>query len=451
MKRITSTAGFLGMRSLNRARSRRGRWRFGACVIFLAVAILSRSGLAEDWLQWGGRNGDFTVEANGLAETWPADGPRQLWKRPLGEGYSSILCKGDRLFTMYSNGDTEVVVALSAQTGATIWEHRYARKLWPEMDKQFGLGPNATPLIVGDRIVSVGIDGQLRCLDLATGTLIWKHDLPAEFGRRKRVEEYGYSNSPLVYNNMIIVQVGGDDHSVIAFDPSNGSTMWKSEPAGVSYAPATLTELAGETQFIYFTPEGVVALDPSTGRLLWRFPIEFTNGNHLTPIVKCDDNHIWVASQFLTGGARLLEINQREGTMYAREVWFDKRLRASHWTSVRIGDFIYGSIGGNNISFLAAFNWKTGKTAWRKRGFHKAQALYADDKLIFLDEDGQLSMATVSPSGLNVLASAQMTEGISWTLPTLVSTKLYLRDRKNILALDLAKIAAASSTKPQPN
>jgi len=406
-------------------------------VFLIFVAGLSRYSFAEDWLQWGGPNGDFTVDVKDLAESWPTEGPRQLWKRPLGDGYSSILCKDGRLFTEYRDGDEAVVISLDAQSGATNWEYRYSPKLWPEMTQEFGLGPNATPLIMRDRIVSMSIDGRMRCLDLASGALLWEHGLPAEFGRRKRVEEYGYSSSPMPYKNSMIVQVGGDLHGVIAFDPDQGSILWKGEPGGISYAPATITKLAGQDQYIYFEPEGVVGLDPSNGRVLWRSEIEFDNGNHLTPIVKCDDNHIWVASQFLTGGGRLLEITRRDNAIDAKQVWFDRKLRASHWTSVRIDDYIYGSVGGNDVSFFAAFNWRTGKLAWRERGFHKAQCLFADGKLLFLDENGQLALSKISPEGLQVLAKAHVTDSVSWTLPTLVSTKLYLRDRKHILALDL--------------
>ncbi len=403
------------------------------------VGLVSCPGFAEDWLQWGGPNGDFTVETKGLADKWPADGPRQLWKRPLGDGYSAILCKEGALFTAYRDGDSGVIVSLDAQTGATNWEHRYSRKLWADMRPDFGTGSNATPLIVGDRIVSTSIDGQVRCLDLASGKLRWAHDLPAEFGRRKRVEEYGYSNSPLPYKDAVIVQVGGDENAVVSLNPDDGAVVWKSDPGGVSYAPATITTLAGQDHFIYFSPEGVMGLDPSTGKSLWHAPIEFSNGNHLTPVIKCDDDHLWVSSQFTTGGGRLLDITRPQDTFDVKQLWFQAKLRGSCWTSIRVGDFIYGSIGGHEASFLAAFDWRTGKLAWRRRGFHMAQCLYADGKLLFLDQDGHLTIARVSPADLEVLDTAQVTEHVSWTLPTLVSTRLYLRDRKHILALDLSK------------
>ncbi len=415
--------------------------RGGVAVLILA-ALLPCPGFAEDWLRWGGPAGDFTVEAGALAETWPADGPRRLWKRPLGEGYSSILFRDGRLFTMVRNGENEITVALDARTGSTLWEHHDAPRLWPDMTEDFGLGPNGTPLIAGDRIIAIGISGRLRGLDLATGKELWKVDLAARFGRRERIEEYGYSGSPLPYGGNVLVLVGGERHAVVAFDPEDGSVAWKSDPGGVSYAPPTIARLAGRDQYVYFSPERVVGLDPSTGKTLWSHPIEFNNGNHLTPAVRCDDHHLWVGSQFDSGGGRLLEIKARGESMHAEQRWFDLKMQTSHWTMIRRGDFIYGSIGGNRVSFLSAFRWKTGEIVWRERGFPKAQALFADGKLLFLDESGQLVLARVSPQGLEVLAKAQVTQDESWTLPTLVGTTLYLRDQEHILALDLA--AAAS-------
>ena len=237
----------------------------------------------------------------------------------------------------------------------------------------------------------------------------------------------------------MIVHVGGDDHAVIAVDPADGSTVWKSAPGGVSYAQATITRLAGQDHFLYFSPEGLNALDPLTGALLWHSPVPVDNGNHLTPAVKCDEHHVWVSSQFLAAGGRLIKVTRRQGKPVAEELLYEKRLRASHWTMIPIGGLIYGSTGGNDVSFLTAFEWKTGKTIWRERGYHKAQALYADGKLIFLDENGLLVMGRVSGEGFELLGKVELTERVSWTLPTLVSTILYVRDGKHIMALDLSK------------
>jgi len=395
---------------------------------------------AADWIQWAGPNGDFTVNVTGLAELWPEGGPKQIWKRPLGDGYSSVLSKGDRLFTMYRDKEEEeVVVALDAGTGKTLWEHRYSRKLWPDMTKEFGEGPNATPAIIGDRIVSVGVSGNLRCLNLDSGKLLWEHDLSAEYPRQKRREEYGYSISPLVYRDRVLVAVGGDKHGVIAYNPKDGSVVWASEPTRISYAQPVLAKLSGRDQYIFFSPTEIIALDPNTGKFLWRHPVVCDTENNLTPALPCDDTHVWAASQFTSGGGRLLQLSPGESTSAVSELWYLPKLQATHSTFIRLGEYVYGSIGGNNLSFFAAFDWRTGKIAWRHRGLHKALFIYADEKIIALNESGELVLARISPSEIKVLATAQVTEGINWTVPTLVSKTLYVRDRKNIMALDLGR------------
>lgn len=426
------------------ARSRLAVWGLQASGVrafqglLMLVALSASTAAGDDWLKWGGSRGDFTVEVKGLAEKWPPGGPKQLWKRPLGDGYTAILCKGDTLFTAYHDKGDEIVIALDAKSGSTKWEHRQKVEFWKDMTKQFGPGPNATPLLMGERLMHIGIDGRIRCLDAGSGKLVWEKNLPKEFGRRKRVEEYGYSGSPLPYGDTAIVLVGGDKAAVAALNPAAGNLIWKSAPGGISYAAPTILTLGGKEQFIYFEPEGVVSLDPTSGGALWRSPIEFNNGNHLTTAVKCDDSNLWVGSQFATGGGRLLKLTPSGAKWDVEKVWFERKLQASHTPWIREGDYVYGSIGFD-IFFLCACNWNTGKIAWRERGFPKAQLLHVDGKLLFVDEEGKLVLAKFSPEKLDVLATAQVTEAVSWTAPTLVNKTLYLRDRKNILALELSE------------
>ena len=414
-----------------------------ALFLFLAGAItIAPSAFAGDWLQWGGPSGDFRVAAEGLADRWSDEGPPLLWKRPLGDGFSSILFDKDRLYTIYRDAEQEVIVCLDAGTGKTIWEHRYHRTLWSDHDEyrqSFTKGPNATPLLVGNRLFAIGVAGELRCLNKQTGELFWKLDLPQEFGRRKRQEEYGYSASPLPYGDFIIVQVGGTDHAVVALKPEDGSIVWKSAAGTVSYAQATLTRFANRDHFVYFSADGVESLDPKTGEKLWSFHVPSLSGNHLTPVVRGDDTQIYVSSQGAPGGGRLLKLSDDDGRIVAKQQWANGSLRTSCWTLIRLGDYIYGSSGDQVVSVLTAFDWRTGKIAWRHRGFHMAQSLFADEKLIFLDQKGRLGLARVSPKGLELLGSHQLTDSGSLTLPTLVDGTLYVRNRKEILAVDLAK------------
>ncbi|MFQ5494796.1 MAG: PQQ-binding-like beta-propeller repeat protein, partial [Phycisphaerae bacterium] len=210
----------------------RSWWSSLPCVAVntcLCVAFTTpRSAAAEPhaWPRWGGPHGDFKVEAKGLAEKWPDGGPRRLWSRPLGPGYSAIVAGSGRLYTMYRDGDRDVVIALNAADGKTIWEHGYTAKPLKGQRLDFGTGPNATPLLLGDRLIAAGFTGVLKCLSTETGKPLWSHDLVAEFGGK--VQEFGYSASPLPYKGNVIVLVGGDRSGVMALDPADGRVVWKS-------------------------------------------------------------------------------------------------------------------------------------------------------------------------------------------------------------------------------
>jgi len=410
-------------------------------IVLAAQVVLESSqqaAAAPGWPSWGGPRGDFRIEGScKLADEFGAQGPRVVWKRELGDGYSAIVAAGDRLFTQYRDGDDEIVVALAASDGRTLWQDRAPARRYEDMDESFGRGPNATPALVEDHVVAIGIAGNLRCLELDSGKLAWSLDLHERYGRQKRREEYGFSASPIVHDGQLIVLVGGEPHGVVALDPFDGTEIWGSPPSRVSYAPASMIEVEGQHQLVFFAPTEVLGLDPGTGDFLWRFPVKCVTENNLTPALLLPDRHLWVASQ-LDGGTRVLKLPGRGSLEPPRPTWSSRTLTQAHWDSFCIGDYVYGSLGGNSSSFLAAVNWCTGEVAWKHRGFHLAKGVLADGKLYFLDENGQLAIARFSPEGVEILDAHQLLDRECWTPPTLVGTVLYARDRKHVVAVDLA-------------
>ena len=143
-------------------------FRFAAALLSF-VALCGAASL--EWPQWGGPHGDFKSDAKGLAASWPSTGPRKLWSRPLGEGYSAISVDGGTLYTMYRAGSDEIVVAADAATGKTIWEYRYDARFRPGMGMENGSGPHATPLVTDNGVYAIGILGNLLCLDSRPGNL----------------------------------------------------------------------------------------------------------------------------------------------------------------------------------------------------------------------------------------------------------------------------------------
>ncbi len=385
------------------------------------------------WPQWGGASRDFKVEATGLADRWPADGPKRLWRRTLGEGYSSIVTDGDNLYTMYREGDDEIVIALRADTGKTVWEHRYEAKTYDEQTADFGEGPNASPLILGDKVITIGFTGIMHCLKLETGEPIWSHDLVKDFGGT--IHYYGYSNSPIAYDGGIITLVGGERYGVVSLDPATGKPRWKSEPCDVSYAAPVLINVDGQDQLVFFSPEAVLGVDPKNGSLLWSHPVVNMCRTNCTSAIWGEDNLLWAATKGV-GGTRVLKLKRSGDKTNVEEVWFDRKIRVYHWNAVRVGDYAYTSTGDSQ-QFLSVIDIKTGKVVKKVRGFGSVNSLYADGKLILLDDEGTLALAEVAPGDIKVVSKVQLLDSITWTPPTLVGKKLFVRDRNCILALDL--------------
>jgi len=410
--------------------------RFAAAL--LALSLVADQAATTSWTGRGGNAGDFrAATTQTLTESFGDWGPRPLWRRALGDGYSAILAQGERLYVQYREQGEEILAALSAQDGKTIWEYRYAVTLYPEMDRNYGEGPNATPLLRGGRMFAASIDGQFHAVDVARGELVWRVDLHERYGRQKRNEEYGFSASPLEVNGRLIVLVGGEKHGVVALDPTDGSHVWGSPPSRISYAQATVIELDEGPQLVFFSPTAAIGMNALTGEFCWSYPVENMFQNNLTPALDLGERHVWIASQ-LDGGTRVLRIPRPGSDGKPEVLWENPRIKQAHWDSFREGDFIFGSLGGNSGSVLAGINWMTGEVAWKHRGFHLAKGVLAQGKFYFLDENGQLGIARFSPKGIEVLDSGQLLERVSWTPPTIIGQVLYARDRKHIVAVDLA-------------
>jgi outer membrane protein assembly factor BamB len=398
------------------------------------LPLLSTSLAAADWPQWGGPRRNFVIESKGLAQSWPAEGPRRLWTRELGDGYSGISVDEGRLFTLVHRNGQEVVMALEAGTGKTIWEHSYDVAFLKAMNMDKGPGPHSTPLIHGMRLFTTGSTGRLVCLDKRTGRLVWFHDLYKEFNGTVLVR--GYSSSPIAYRDLVIVPVGGQQHGLMAFRQKDGSVAWKGQDFNNSHSSPTMIRFEGQDQLVVLMHKVIAGIDPQSGELIWSLPHEVI-GDHLvfTPLWSAD-NLVFYSSAY-NGGSRLLRLSKRDGKTHAEEIWFNNKMRVHHGNVIRIGDCIYGSSGDFGPAFLSALDVRTGKVLWQDRTLPKAMLLYADGKFIILDEDGNLSLARLDQRGLTIVSRAELLHSKAWTPPSLVGTKLYMRDRKNLMALDL--------------
>ena len=401
----------------------------------LFCASLSAQSDGIPWLQWGGPHRNFQTEAK-LPDAWPAAGPKILWRRPLGEGYSSILVENGRLYTTYRNMSTEFVIAADANTGKTIWEYSYSAPFHNDAAEE-GNGPHATPAIAGDRIFTAGSSGKLHCLDKKTGKVLWEHDLWNLLYRGSELI-YGYASSPLVYRDTIILPVGGDGHAMMSFRQSDGSTVWKKGDAGNAYSSAVLIQVDGLEQAVVMTRFHVVSFNPINGDVQWSREHKADYGlNIMTPLWGA--GNVLVVSASYGAGTTALELSRSGNQTNIKELWHSNMFYVKHVDMQRIGDVLYAASGDSGPTPLTAVDVKTGKILWRQRGYPEANLIYADGKVVILDQDGNLALARVSPEGLKVLSSVpSLLKNNAWTPPTLVGTRLYIRDRHEMMALDLA-------------
>lgn len=404
------------------------------------VATTAQDPAPADWPQWGGPHRNFRLADAEIPATWGADGPTALWRRPLGEGYSSILADGDLLFTMYRDGDDEVVVALDAATGATRWQHAYHAPLlnngyFDVWLNSAGPGPYSTPLLANGSVFTIGVNGHMHALDARNGALQWSHNLVDTFG----LDNYNaFASSPIAYGENIIQPLGGGGRGVVAFDRRTGSVAWRSPAFDLAPGSPLLIDVDGHTQLVVLGQQDVVGLDPADGRRLWSHPHANELGLNISLPLWGPDNGLFVSSAY-DGGSRMIRLHRGGQRTTASEAWYNGRMRVHFGNALRIGNLILGSTGDFGPAFIAALDAQTGEEIWRERSFARAHLLDAGGLLVIVDEDGEIALASATNDGLQVHARAEMLTANAWTPPTLVGRTLYIRDRRDVVALDLGE------------
>ncbi len=383
----------------------------------------------DDWPQWRGPNRDGAAPGKRLLTDWPEGGPPVLWRAEGGPGYSSLAVADGRVVTLVQDGDDEAVVCWDAETGKRRWRHAYPGRFARE-----GAGPRSTPAIDGDRVYTVGARGDLHCLDVRTGAVKWSHDLLAVAGAA--VPRWGFAFSPLVEGDLLLTSPGGPDgNSIVAFDKYTGYKRWSalSDPAG--YSSPVISTACGVRQALFFTGNALVSLDPQTGKLYWRFDWPTPNeANVATPLVRGD--YVFISSGYDTGCAVVEVVREKGGALRARPVYRYNLMRNHFASCVFHDDHLYGF----DEAYLVCMPFREGKRRlWKERKFHRGSLLLAGDRLVVLGERGNLALVEPSPDGYREKAIFQVSEGRCWTMPALAQDRLYVRDEKQVLCLDLRR------------
>jgi outer membrane protein assembly factor BamB len=357
-----------------------------------------------------------------VLKSWPAGGPRVLWKVPVGEGYSQVVSVKGRLYTLTQQGEDQVALAFDGATGKRLWRTRIDR----EYNDGQGDGPRSTPTVDGALVYVLSAHGRLAALRTADGQVAWQHDLRAEYGADP--PQWGVSTSPLVEGNLLIVNVGGSGNkSIVAFDKATGKPVWTSQGDDAGYSAPIAITVRGVRQVIVFTAGAVVSLSPKDGKLLWRSPWRTDyDVNAATPIFFPPDK-LFVSSGYDTG-ATLFQVR---GTS-AVEVWKSRGMKNQFSSSVLHNGTLYGF----DNATLKAIDAATGNERWKQRGFGHGSLILAGGHLVVLSERGKLALVQATPAEYRELGSAQVLEGKCWTAPSLADGKLYVRNEEQLVALD---------------
>jgi outer membrane protein assembly factor BamB len=388
-----------------------------------------------DWPQWRGPDRTGISRDTGLLKSWPAEGPRLVWKAEgLGGGHSAPAIARGRIFGLSYRGEEEYVWALDAANGKPVWATRIAAANY-SIGRQAHAGSSSTPAVDGSRLYALGISGDLVCLQVTDGKLVWKKNLVSDFGGR--VPNWGYSESPLVDGEKLIATPGGPDAPMVALNKATGDVIWKAQiPEGdrAHYSSAIIADVGGQRQYIQFMGGGVVGITANDGKLLWRYqsPANRT-ANISTPLYK--DQHVFAASGYNTGGG-LAKLSNGDSGMSATEVYFTRRMKNHHGGMVLVGDHLYGF----DDRTLTCLNWKTGDVAWSDRSVGKGSVIYADGHLYARGEAGPIALVEAVPTGYvekGRFETPDRSRENAWAHPVITGGRLYLRDQDVLFCYDV--------------
>jgi len=372
----------------------------------------------KDWAHYRGPKFDGIVPK---ADVNP-DNLKEIWKATVGTGFASIIVVDDVAYTMGNADDEDQIVALDAKTGKEKWRHTYPCALDPNL---YEGGPNATPTYDDGKIYTLSRQGHVFCLDAASGKVIWSKGAKA----LGDPPTWGFSGAPTVVGDLVVLNIGA--HGV-ALNKQTGKVAWKSPKGKAGYATPVPFEQNGKTKIAMFAGTELVVVEAESGKKLWSFPWSTNyDVNAAAPIVF--DDKMFISSGYNHGGT-LLDISGDQ----PKQLWENRNLKTQFNSAIYLGGYIYGISGdANRRCKLVCVDPADGELKWRE-SMRFGSMIAAGEKLLVLDERGNLFFVAANPEAYELLAESQIFTNRAWSAPTLVDGMLFARDaRGNVVCLDL--------------
>ncbi|HEV3203407.1 MAG TPA: PQQ-binding-like beta-propeller repeat protein, partial [Gemmataceae bacterium] len=371
-------------------------------------------------------------------EPWK-EAPKVLWRQPVGEGHSSPVVSGGKVFVhaKVKDKDEEEVAAFDAKTGESLWKKNYSRGSFSNF---FGNGPRGTPAVVGNHIYTFGVTGFLSCFETATGILVWQVNTLKDFNGKNLF--FGMSGSPLIVDHLVLMNVGAAGASLVAFNKETGKVEWKKLDDKASYSSPILIGAGSRRQAVFLTQAGLVSVNPADGTSFWNYPFADDLSESSTTPISAGDT---LMASSITKGSVGLQLTNKDGTTSAKEVWKNPELTCYFSTPLAVDkDHIFVVTGTkppalNIKADLHCVEAKTGKTLWQKPKVGKYHATLLrtwNNKLLMLDDAGNLMLLEPNLKEYQEVCKAKVC-GETWAHPALSAGRLYVRDRDELICLQL--------------
>jgi outer membrane protein assembly factor BamB len=421
-----------------------------------------------DWPQWQGPDRNAVSKETGLLKEWPKEGPPLAWKaKGLGGGDSAPSVANERIYGMSSRGEDEIVWALSEADGKEVWAARlgpaFEQRGWPQSKE----GPGCTPTSDGERLYVEGMAGDVSCLQVKDGKILWQRSLQNDFGGK--LPTWSFRESPLVDGDKVICTPGAQDAMLVALDKLTGKTIWKSAvPAspggdtgspggsggfgrgrgggsGAAYASVIAIDFEGQRQYAQLTAKGLIGVAAANGKFLWRYdrPANGMGINCSTPLYH--DGRVFAASAYGAGGGLVKLSKDGNDGIKAEEVWFSRNIENHHGGVVLVDGCLFGANGGNSGGYPVCLDFQTGEVLWNerdsdKRRVKKGSVAVADGRIYYRTEDG--AVVLIEPSRKEYLERSRFeqldrTSVPAWAHPVIANGKLYIRDQDTLLCYDV--------------
>jgi outer membrane protein assembly factor BamB len=412
------------------------------------LAAPADTGQPGNWPQFRGPNRDNLSSDTGLLTQWDAAGPALAWKATgLGLGFSSVAVTRDRIYTMGDLGSDQYVIALSATDGKLLWKTR----IGPNWQDRYP-GPRATPTVDGDRLYTLGTEGDLVSLDAATGKERWRKNLATDFGGAV-MSDWKFSESPLVDGDRVVVTPGAQNAALVALDKMTGATIWKAALPplgpkgrdGCGYASIVISNGGGVKQYVQMLGRGLVGIRAADGAFLWNYN-KVANDVANIPTAALKGDFVFASTGYQAGAALLKLAAAGAGKVTATEVYFleGRTFQNHHGGFVLVGDSIYAGNGHRN-GLPICIDLATGQVRWggniRNEGIGSAALTYADGHVYYRYENGVMILVEATPQAYRQKGIFKLPTGdqLSWAYPVVTGGKLYVRDKDTLLVYDVKK------------